>query len=176
MTPIVLMSGLEGWPHTEAEHPSQAFGRTPVGTTTGAKGGLSPADCCDRESVEFRAMSEQTDRHEVTVRCRRCEAGLVRMTPVPPPVRWQVDRIKRVRQHRQSFTLGVSRLGDPRPGLASDDGVLPSPRMLPIPVPSDAYRVALVCRDCRNPTSVKLRTLHARADRAEARGERDVYV
>jgi hypothetical protein len=120
----------------------------------------------------MRAMSEQPGRAEVTVRCRRCGTALARLTPTPAAFRWQVDRIDRVPWDRQPWMLGVSELGDKRYGLPNDDGTLPSPRMLPVPVwPPDAYRTAFTCRGCGNRSTAKLRELRARGDRAEATGE-----
>jgi hypothetical protein len=119
----------------------------------------------------MRAMNEQPERSELTVRCSRCGTALARLVPTPAPFRWQVDRIERVPWERQPWILGVSGLGDLRYAMASDDGTVPSPRMLPDPVPSDTYRTAFTCRGCGNPSTAKLRELRGRADRAEAAGE-----
>ena len=67
--------------------------------------------------------------------------------------------------------LGSAGRDNPRYGLVSDDGTLPSPRMLPVPIPVDAYRTSFTCRRCGNPSTAKLRELRARGDRAEAAGE-----
>jgi hypothetical protein len=93
------------------------------------------------------------------------------MTPRTAPLRWQVDRITRVREPRQPFRIGVSGLGDLRYGLAADDGTLPSPRMLPVPIwPPDAERASFTCWDCGLRTTATLAKLRARADRAERPG------
>jgi hypothetical protein len=119
----------------------------------------------------MRPMNEQPDRAEVTVCCSRCDAALARLTPTSAAFRWQVDRIDRVPWERQPWTLGLSGLGNPRWGLADDDGALPSPRMLPVPVPVNTYRTSFTCRRCGDPSTAKLRELRARGDRAEAAGE-----
>lgn len=116
-------------------------------------------------------MSEQSDRAVVTVRCSRCGAALARLTPTSAAFRWQVDRIDHVPWVRRPLAIGVSGIGDKRAGLAGDDGTLPSPRMLPVPVPVDAYRTSFTCRRCGNPSTAKLRELRAWGDRAEAAGE-----
>jgi hypothetical protein len=119
----------------------------------------------------MRAMSEQPERAEVPMRCSRCGTALARLTPTAAAFRWQVDRIDRVPWDRQPWEIGRSGVGDLRFGVANDDGILSSPRMLPVPVPSDTYRTAFTCRGCGNPSTAKLRELRARADRAEAADE-----
>jgi|SRR5215211_1896603 len=126
-------------------------------------------------------MGEQIERAEITVRCAYCAqsmtwckaTALARFIPVPPPVRWQVDRIERVPWDRQPWKFDESPLDDPRFGLAADDGTLPSPRMLPVPLSTDARSFEFPCRECgrRTPAKVSKR----QADRAAARGETELY-
>jgi hypothetical protein len=120
----------------------------------------------------MRPMDEKPGRVEVTVRCGRCDTALARLTPTSAAFRWQVDRIDHVPWVRRPFTLGVSGLGDKRAGLAGDDGTPPSPRMLPVPVPVDAYRTSFTCRRCRNPSTAKLRELRARGTVPKLRAKR----
>jgi hypothetical protein len=93
------------------------------------------------------------------------------MTPTTAPLRWQVDRIARVREPRQPYRIGVSGLGDLHHGLAADDGTLRSSRMLPVPIwPPDTERASLTCWDCGLRKTATLTELRARANRAERRG------
>jgi hypothetical protein len=127
-------------------------------------------------------MGEQIERAEITVRCAYCArsmtwcraTALARFIPVPPPVRWQVDRIDRVPWERQPWKLGTSPLGDPRFGLAADDGTLPSPRMLPVPLSRDARSFEFPCRECGRSTLAKVSK--RQADRAAARGKTEIYA
>jgi hypothetical protein len=97
------------------------------------------------------------------------------MVPTPASFRWQVDRIRRTREPKQPFTLGISGLGDRRYGLPNDEGKLPSPRMDPVPIwPPDVERTTLTCWDCGLRTPAILAELRARADRAEHRGKTEV--
>jgi hypothetical protein len=114
-------------------------------------------------------MSEQADRAQVTVRCRHCRTALARMTPTSAAFRWQVDRLDRVPWVRQPARVGVTRVGDPRFGVAANDGTLPSPRMLPVRLDGD--EAPLACRRCGLASSAELRELRARADRAERRSK-----
>jgi hypothetical protein len=116
-------------------------------------------------------MDDQPSRVEVTVCCIRCGTALARMTPTATAFRWQVDRIERVPWKREPWAVGRSGVGNIRFGIANDDGILPSPRMLPVPVPVDAYRTSFTCRGCGNPSTAKLRELRSRGDHAEAAGE-----
>jgi hypothetical protein len=128
------------------------------------------------------AMSEQGDRREVMIRCAVCErlrpgygTALLRMVPVPGPVRWQVYRLERVKTRREPIRLdGSWQLGDPHLGIANDDGTLPAPWVLPTQVENPPRSLHVECRGCRrSPFAVRY---IAHADRAEAQGERDAYV
>jgi hypothetical protein len=99
------------------------------------------------------------------------------MTPTSAAFRWQVDRIERVSYSRRPLSIGETGIGDPHFGLAHrrGDKQLPSPRMLPIPVPTDAKQVPSTCRTCNftsTPTLAGLRTL---ADQAERKRKTVVY-
>jgi hypothetical protein len=115
------------------------------------------------------------------VRCAVCEqlrpgyaTALLRMVPVPGPNRWQVYRLERVKEKREPFQLGVSSIGDPHWGLAAGDGTLPAPWVMSTYIRDAPRSLQVECRGCRrSPFGVRHR---ACADRAEARGERDVYV
>jgi hypothetical protein len=115
-------------------------------------------------------MPEQTERWVVTARCRWCRTDLARLVPEPPPVGWRMDRLVRVPHDLLLFTLGVSELGDTRYVLPTEDGTLPSPRMLPVPVDGD--QAELVCRRCRFRLTPTLAELRVRATRAEGKGQR----
>ena len=115
-------------------------------------------------------MAQQTERAILTVRCRWCRTDLARMVPEPPPVGWRVDRLERVPAGRQPWRVGVSGLGSTRYGLAADDGTLPSPRILPVPVTGD--QTSFTCRRCRFESSPVLAELRDRAFRAERKGQR----
>jgi hypothetical protein len=117
-------------------------------------------------------MAGEAERSEVTVRVRRCRSSLARMTPTPASFRWQVDRIRRTRAHKQPFVLGTSGLGQRHYGLFNEKGKLPSPRMDPVPVwPPDIEQTSLTCWDCGLRSSARLAELRARADRAERQGK-----
>src|SRR5262245_22638495 len=127
----------------------------------------------------MRAMREQADRHEVMVRCAVCEQrrpgyGTALLRMVPAAQGWQVYRVERVAAQREPFTIGVSALGDPRWGLADEDGTLRAPWVLPTFVQDPPRQLRVECRGCdRKPFLVR----HAAvAHRAEARGDRDAYV
>lgn len=115
------------------------------------------------------------------IRCAVCEqlrpgyaTALLRMVPVPGPTRWQVYRLERVKEKREPFQLGVSSIGDPHWGLAAEDGTLPAPWVMPTYIRDPPRSLRVECRGCRrSPFGVRHR---ACTDRAEGRGERDVYV
>jgi len=129
------------------------------------------------------AVNEQADRHEVTIRCAVCErlrpgyaTALLRMVPVPDPVRWQVYRLERLRAPAQPWMLGVpgrSELGLTTV-LADENGELPAPWVRPTLIDNPPRSLRVECRGCRrSPFAVRHM---AHADRAEAQGERDVCV
>ena len=128
-------------------------------------------------------MIKQADRHEVVIRCAVCErlrpgyaTALLRMVPVPGPARWQAYLLKRLQAPAQPWMLGVS--GRSELGvttvLADENGELPAPWVRPVFIPDAPRSLRIDCRGCRR-SSFKVRH-RARADRAEAHGERDVYV
>jgi hypothetical protein len=117
-------------------------------------------------------MSQQPDRAQITVRCRRCRVALARMLERKwrdsTSPKWRVDRLDRVPWIRRPLRVGDP-IGDPRFGVAANDGTLPHPRMLPIEL--EGERFSLTCRRCGLPSTGELRELQARADRAERRGK-----
>lgn len=128
-------------------------------------------------------MSKQADRLEVMIRCAVCErlrpgyaTALLRMVPVPGPARWQAYRLERRQTPARPWMLGVpgrSELGVTTV-LADENGELPAPWVHPIFIPGAQRSLRIECRGCRR-SPFPVRHM-AHADRAEAQGERDVYI
>jgi len=127
-------------------------------------------------------VSQRAERHEVMIRCAVCErlrpgyaTALLRLVPVPDPVRWQVYRLERVKSPREPIRLdGTWQIGNPHFGFAAEDRTLPAPWVLPVFLRDPPRSLRVECRGCRrSPFEVRHMT---HADRAEARGERDAYV
>jgi hypothetical protein len=128
------------------------------------------------------AMSQQTDRHEVMIRCAVCErlrpgyaTALLRMAPVPGPAGWQVYRLERVKEPREPCRLdGSWQLDNPHFGLAGDDETLPAPWVLPVFLQDPPRLMRVECRGClRPPFEIRAKAV---AHRAAMRGDRDTYV
>ena len=122
-------------------------------------------------------MGEQTDRSEITARCRICAdnwpgvlpTALATFRPVPSPVWWQVQRLDRAPLGRQPWQVGVSGLGNRDYGLANERGVLTSPRIVPVTLTPGIREFRLKCRDCRRRRPAVIS--HRLADQAVRRGE-----